>query len=81
MILFSLLIGCAYDEGLNDFDFFGTVKIPAAATKFKYGLGDEETEVDDIRGLGPLYIGVFPSVQDDLYPFPHPEMGPILAEG
>lgn len=81
MILFSLLIGCAYDEELNDFDFFGTVKIPAAATKFKYGLGDDEVEIDDIRGLGPLYIGVFPSVEDDLYPFPHPEMGPILAEG
>ena len=33
---------------------------------------------DDPRGFGPMYIGAFPSVQEGLYAFPHPEMGPIL---
>lgn len=81
MLLLSILIGCAYDEGIGEVDFFGTIKIPAAASKFIYGLGDEAVEIDDLRGMGPVYIGVFPSVQDDLYSYPHPEMGPILAEG
>ena len=80
-ILLMQLQGCTFNEDLNYYDLTGTIKIPIAATQFAYGLGDEEQIIDDIRGLGPVYLGVFASVQDGLYPYPHPEMGPILAEG
>jgi hypothetical protein len=75
------LQGCTFNEDLNYYDLTGTVKIPIAATQFVYGFDDEEQLIDDIRGMGPVYLGVFPSIQEGLYPFPHPEMGPILAEG
>jgi len=80
-LLFMQLQGCTFNEDLNYYDLTGTVKIPIAATQFVYGFDDNEQVIDDIRGLGPVYLGVFPSVQEGLYPFPHPEMGPILAEG
>lgn len=80
-LLLAQLQGCAFEEDLNYYDLRGTVKIPIAATQFVYGFDDEAVVIDDIRGLGPLYVGVFPSVQEGLYPFPHPEMGPILSEG
>jgi hypothetical protein len=40
----------------------------------------EEFEIDDTRAIGPVYIGAFPSVQDGLYDYPHPEMGPIIDD-
>jgi hypothetical protein len=81
LISLVLLQACTFKEDLNYYDLKGTVKIPVAATKFVYGFDDEQRIIDDIRGLGPVYLGVYSSVQDGLYPFPHPEMGPILAEG
>jgi len=80
-LILAQLQGCAFEENLNYYDLRGTVKIPIAATQFVYGLGDEARIIDDIRGMGPMYLGVYPSVAEGLYPFPHPEMGPILSEG
>lgn len=85
IILSAALSGCAYQEDLPEVDLLGTVRIPAAATQFEYGEDvDNLTIIDDARAIGPVYIGVFPSVQEGLYDFPHPEIGPILntsAEG
>lgn len=80
-LILAGLQACSFDEKLNSHDLRGTVKIPIEAIKFTYGFDDEAIEIEDIRGLGPLYLGVYPSVQEGLYPYPHPEMGPILAEG
>ena len=80
-LILAQLQGCSFDEKINVHDLRGTVKITIEATKFIYGFDDDAVEIDDIRGLGPLYLGVFPSVREGLYPFPHPEMGPILSEG
>ena len=81
VLILAQLQACSFDEKLNSHDLRGKVKIPLAATKFIYGFDEDAVEIDDIRGLGPLYLGVYASVQEGLYPYPHPEMGPILSEG
>jgi hypothetical protein len=76
-----LLTGCAFEENLPEKDFDGTVRIPVAATQFSYQFGetdDDVVDVDDSRGLGPVYLGAFPAVQEGLYNYTHPEIGPIL---
>ncbi len=80
--VFGLLGGCAYTEdALNHFDFDGTVRIPVEAATVEYIDDDNETwTVTDPRNLGPVYIGVFPSVVDNLYDYVHPEIGPVLGE-
>ena len=80
-LILAQLQACSFDEKLNSHDLRGKVKIPLAATKFIYGFDEDAVEIDDIRALGPLYLGVYASVQPGLYPYPHPEMGPILSEG
>jgi hypothetical protein len=43
--------------------------------------GKPVLDISDQMGLlGPVYIGAFPDVKDDLYDYPHPEMGPILDD-
>ena len=68
-IMLSALIlaqfqGCAFDENLNYYDLRGTVKIPIAATQFVQGTGDDARILDDIRALGPLYLGVYPGIEE-----------------
>jgi len=74
--------GCAWEENLPDVDLTGTVRIPIEA--MTYEITDKTTgsvnEITDLRGLGPVYMGVYPSIQDGLYSYPHPEMGPVLSE-
>jgi hypothetical protein len=77
------LSACTYEETeLQHHDFFGTVKIPKEALTLTIMDDDNNaTEiVNDPRTIGPVYIGAFASVVDDLYEFPHPEIGPILDE-
>jgi hypothetical protein len=85
IIISTVLAGCAYQEDLPEQDLRGTVRIPIDAIQFDYGEDLDNLEsITDARGLGPVYLGVFPSVQEGLYDFPHPEIGPILntsAEG
>jgi hypothetical protein len=84
MYILSLLflqVGCSFDEDLPHVDLYGTVRLPIAAKSFVLGQGDEARTIEDLRGIGPIYLGAFPSIQTDLFTFPHPEMGPILNEG
>ncbi len=78
-----LLGGCAYTEdALNHFDFNGTVRIPVEAVQVEMRDDDNETwTIDDPRAMGPIYMGVFPSVVDNLYDFSHPEIGPVTSDG
>ena len=81
LLLLFLQTGCTFDEDLPHVDLAGKIRIPVEAKQFTLGTGEDARTIDDIRGLGPVYVGAFPSIEDGLYPYPHPEMGPILAEG
>lgn len=39
----------------------------------------ETEEVTDVRLIGPVYVGLFASVRDDLYSYPYPETGPVTG--
>jgi hypothetical protein len=56
------------------------VRIPKAATAMQVLDPNDDTilDIDDPRALGPVYIGVYPSVQDNLFNYLHPEMGPVF---
>jgi hypothetical protein len=77
------LSACTYEEtALQHYDFVGTVKIPKEALTLSIMDDENNTTVieNDPRTIGPVYIGAFASVVDDLYDYPHPEIGPILDE-
>lgn len=77
--LASLVSGCVYSEdALEHVDMFGKVRLPKEAVQITLLKDGEAREIDDPRAIGPVYIGAFPSVQEGLYEFPHPEMGPVL---
>lgn len=80
------LVGCAYEEdALEHFDIVGKVRIPKEAGEIVVTVSDEEgNQTDkqleaDVRNLGPVYLGVFPAVDDSLFDYPHPEIGPVLS--
>lgn len=81
MLLSILLFACTFEEDLPHKDLKGTIRLPKAASQFLFGVGEEQKVIDDKRGLGPVYLGVFPSVEEGLFPYTHPEMGPIVNEG
>jgi hypothetical protein len=80
-ILPLLQLGCAFEENLPHKDLTGTVRIPIDSITITLGQEEDAREVTDMRVLGPVYIGAYPSVVEGLYPYAHPEMGPILSEG
>lgn len=75
----GLMAGCTYDENLPSVDLTGTIRIPKEALQVT--IFDETTRqdrvIEDIRALGPVYIGAFPSVSEGDFDYPHPEMGPV----
>jgi hypothetical protein len=77
--------GCTYDEGLNIHDLTGTVVVSRDAVTRTIDLTDPNTgivtteSVTDLRLLGPVYIGLFASVRDNLERYPHPERGPAFG--
>ena len=77
------LSACTYEEtALQHDDFEGIVKIPKEALTLTV-MDDDNNEIvieNDPRIIGPVYIGAFASVVDDLYSYPHPEIGPILDD-
>jgi hypothetical protein len=80
ILLAGLVMGCEFQEVLQEQDLKGTVRIPKEALDLTL-IDDEGVErviSGDIRMLGPVYLGAFPSVEEGHYAFQHPEMGPIL---
>ena len=76
--------GCQYDEGLLIHNMRGTIVVPrAAATRQITDEDGNTTEVVDARNIGPIYVGVFPSVfpANVIDTFPHPEVGPVYLDG
>lgn len=78
-LLLLPLVACTYDEGIIVQDMVGTIVVPeAAATRtFAYEDGTEQT-VTDTRVIGPIYLGLYASVDSNVLSYPHPEMGPII---
>ncbi|RME26121.1 MAG: hypothetical protein D6798_07300 [Deltaproteobacteria bacterium] len=74
--------GCTYHEELPNADLTGTVRIPKDLIEIE--LADttgKRWTVNDPRAIGPIYIGVYAGIDDSLYPYPHPEWGPVLGDG
>ena len=81
---FALLGGC-YDEEehITVRDLSGTVRIPISMfddMTLERDDGTLQSVSGDYRMLGPVYIGVYASIKDGLYSYPHPEIGPVLDE-
>jgi hypothetical protein len=74
------LAACTWSEDFTHFDLKGTVRLPKEAAMFPY-IDDAgaEHDIPDPRAIGPVYLGAFPSVQEGLFAYPHPEMGPIIT--
>jgi hypothetical protein len=81
--LFVLLGACRYEEGLIISNMQGTVFIPEeAATRTIVNAEGVEETITDVKLIGPVYLGVYPSIlpQDIVAPYPHPEVGPQYLE-
>ncbi|MEZ4239247.1 MAG: hypothetical protein R3F59_24455 [Myxococcota bacterium] len=79
----AALGGCVYDEGLEIANLRGRVIVPEEAVTRTLVLGDgTEQTITDIKLLGPVYLGLFPSVEpaNVLERYPHPEIGPQFRE-
>jgi hypothetical protein len=83
----TLIPGC-YSEGITIVDLVGTVRVPKEAATFTATRevvnagGDIEVVSEtftDIRAIGPVFIGLYPSVENNLEPYPHPERGPGVS--
>ncbi|MBN1335697.1 MAG: hypothetical protein JXB39_07025 [Deltaproteobacteria bacterium] len=75
----ATLCGCSFDENLPEIEIVGTVTVPrAAATRTITDDEGHESEVTDVRFIGPVYLGAFPDVTQGAFRYPHPDMGPIL---
>jgi len=83
MLLFGLAFGCAYEEvGLEHKDLKGVVRIPEELlyVEMENDEGEQWVIENDIRALGPIYLGVYSAVEEGHYSYLHPEMGPVLEE-
>lgn len=85
--LLLLATGCSNPEVVNDGDITAIVTIPkAAATRTVVSataVGDgtytyTQSEVTDVRLLGPVYVGAFGGIDTVSFPYAHPKMGPIV---
>ena len=83
-LLPMLLVGCAYEEGLLIQNLQGRVFVPkeAITREIVFSDGRVETLGPDIRLLGPVYLGLYPSVlpANVIERYPHPEIGPQFLD-
>ena len=82
-MILLLSLGCTLNEHLPQVDITGKVVVPReAATRTIVDPNTGElTEHADVRNIGPVFLGAFPAVRDDLFDYPHPEMGPVIDQG
>lgn len=74
--------GCGFDEGIWVGNMQGTVVIPfEAATGTYTDENGQEVTGPDRRFIGPVYLGLYPEVRDDIFSYPHPEVGPVFQAG
>lgn len=81
-LLVALAPGCAWDEGLTIENMTGKVVIPKEAATRVMNTADGGTEeITDPRLIGPVYLGFYSEVRDDVKSYPHPAVGPAIAAG
>lgn len=80
--------GCTFDEELLIHNFQGTVVLPVEAGTRTLVRSNEdgstyEEVITDPRFIGPVYLGLFPSVlpPDTIAEYAHPEIGPQYQDG
>ncbi len=88
--LLAPLAGC-FDENVMVQDLRGVVRLPKEAATYTSvrevldGNGDVvetiQDVVTDVRAIGPVYIGLYSSVENNLEAYPHPERGPSAGGG
>ncbi len=73
-------VGCGGNhEGFTTTDLHGEVVLPAeAATRV---FSDIPDPVVDAALIGPVYLGLYPSVKVGILPYTHPEIGPVFQAG
>ncbi len=80
LFLLSFVAGCAYDENIPEKDLRGKVILPAAAATQEVLRADGTVEtVEDMRLIGPVYLGAFAGIDTASFPYPHPAMGPVIT--
>lgn len=79
-LLLPLLGACAENpEGLTINDMHGSIVLPAEAVTRVFP--NSPDPVVDPRLIGPVYLGLYPSVKQGLLPYTHPEIGPVFQAG
>jgi hypothetical protein len=82
---FLAMQGCSYEEDLVITNLRGVVHIPAESTRRDVLDidGNLQTVGPDIRGLGPVYLGLYASITPagQLERYPYPEIGPQFQQG
>lgn len=75
--------GCAFDEGILIHNLEGMVRVPVAAATRTVTTDEGEQTLTDPRFIGPIYLGLFPSVlpEGTVASYSHPEIGPQFATG
>jgi hypothetical protein len=78
-VLLPLVLGqaCFFDEGIVVTNLHGKVILPPeAATREVPVEGGGFESVEDVRFIGPVYLGLYPGVAADIAPYPRPVLGP-----
>jgi len=82
LVLPALVTGCTWEEDLLIQNMSGTVVIPREAATREFARDEGLVEVTDVRLIGPVYLGLYPSIQpeDTVQRYPYPEVGPLFGE-
>lgn len=83
LVLAGLATGCKpFDEGIIVEDLTGKIIVPReAATRTFFDAEGNPQEITDVRLLGPVYLGLYPSVVEGVQSYAHPETGPAFEPG
>jgi len=79
LLLIPLLAAGCYNEGLPIYDLHGRIVLPEEATNRTTDDGNVIT--DDVRLIGPVYVGLYGSVKAGTANYPYPAVGPSFQAG
>lgn len=72
------LAACTFNEELEIYDLRGTVVLPEEAATRTVTIDGVETEITDVRLIGPVVLGLYPSVRKGALEYTSPEAGPVF---
>lgn len=76
----TTLVGCGFDEGFTIENISGTVVLPREFATQTYNVDGQTQELTDVRSIGPVYLGLYSSVEppEIVTTYPHPQVGPAF---